>query len=156
MTTKLTKRSVDALAPRAERYTVFDADLKGFGVRVFPTGRKVWIIEYRPGGGGRSVAKSRHTFATTAEIATPEAARKRAAILLGRVREGCDPARERAEHREAVTVQRLAERFMAEEIEPTRKPGTVKNYAKLLRLQIVPALGNRRARDLTHSEVARL
>jgi integrase len=156
MATRLTKRSVDALAPQAKPFTAFDLDVKGFGVRIHPTGRKVWVIEYRPGGGGRGVAKTRYTFATLAEVLTPEEARKRARHLLGHVREGRDPARERAEQREAATVQHLAERFMAEEIGPTRKPGTVRNYRKLLDKHILPMFGEKRARDVTYSDVAKL
>src|SRR6266516_4388845 len=156
MATKLTRRSIEALEPRPKPYTAFDPEVKGFGVRVHPTGRKVWVIEYRAGGGGRGVAKTRHAFATLAEVPTPEEARKRARILLGRVREGRDPARERAEHREAATVQHLADRFLSEEIKPTRKPGTARFYARLFRTHVLPTLGNKRARDVSYSDVARL
>jgi Arm DNA-binding domain len=56
---KLTKRTVDALTPRNRPFIAFDADLKGFGLRVMPTGSKTFILEYRPGAGGRGVAKRR-------------------------------------------------------------------------------------------------
>jgi hypothetical protein len=50
-TAKLTKRTVDAAKPKVGRYEVWDAELKGFGLRVEPTGVKTFIIRYRPGGG---------------------------------------------------------------------------------------------------------
>ncbi len=38
---KITKRTVDALVPRERERVVWDDDIKGFGVRVHPTGKKV-------------------------------------------------------------------------------------------------------------------
>ena len=61
---KLTKRTVDACFPSPVRYTVWDAELKGFGLRVAPTGIKSYIVRYRVGGGRkgtlRQVTLGRH------------------------------------------------------------------------------------------------
>jgi Arm DNA-binding domain len=71
--TKITKRTVDALQPRVKPYVAFDGDVKGFGCRVMPSGVKSYILEYRPGAGGRATAKKRLTLgkhgAMTAEQA---------------------------------------------------------------------------------------
>ena len=48
-TVRLSKRTVDAAAPQANRYTLFDEDVTGFGLRVFPSGQKSYVIEYRAG-----------------------------------------------------------------------------------------------------------
>jgi hypothetical protein len=51
---KLTKRAVDALAPRGGKsFVAYDSEVKGFGCRISPTGTKTFILEYRPGAGGR-------------------------------------------------------------------------------------------------------
>ena len=47
---KITKRTVDALGPAERERIVWDDDIKGFGVRVHPTGRKVYIVKYRHEG----------------------------------------------------------------------------------------------------------
>ena len=47
---KITKRTVDALKPHERERVVWDDDLKGFGVRVHPSGRKVFIVKTRFGG----------------------------------------------------------------------------------------------------------
>src|SRR3546814_15374264 len=56
------------------RYPVYDAELKGFGVIVLPSGIISYIVEYRPDGGGRNVAKKRMTLGRVGEI-TPDQAR---------------------------------------------------------------------------------
>ena len=48
--TKLTKRIIDLAGPRGRRYEIWDAELKGFGLRVEPSGLKSFILRYRPGG----------------------------------------------------------------------------------------------------------
>ena len=40
---KLTKREVDGARPGKYRYTVWDTEVRGFGVRVEPSGRKTFI-----------------------------------------------------------------------------------------------------------------
>ena len=52
---RLSKRTMDAFGPATRPYIVFDEDLTGFGLRVMPSGTKTWIVEYRPGFGGRKV-----------------------------------------------------------------------------------------------------
>ena len=56
---KLTKRTVDALVADDKAFIVYDSELKGFAVRVAPTGIKTWQVEYRPYPGGRGVSKRR-------------------------------------------------------------------------------------------------
>jgi len=108
---KLTRRAISALAPSEKTLIVYDEDLKGFGLRIMPSGRKSWIVEYRPNGGGRGVAKRRHAIGSFDEL-TPEAARKAASGLLAGVRLGSDPADARAKGREAVTLRELVDIFL--------------------------------------------
>jgi len=82
---KISKRAVDALKPREAAYIVFDADIKGLGVRVAPGGAKTFILEYRPGTGGRGVAKKRLTLGHYGAM-TAEQAREAALDALARIR----------------------------------------------------------------------
>lgn len=152
---RLTKRSVEALAPRATTYIAFDSELRGFGARVTPGGAKSWIVEYRPNGGGRSAPTRRLTIGPIATFST-EQARRAAKDLLARVRLGADPAAERAELRKSANMVELARRFMADEVRLSRKPRTVELYDSYLRIHVLPELGSKRARDVTTADATRL
>ncbi len=152
---KLSKRTVDALAPAAKSFIAFDATLKGFGVRVLPSGAKSWIIEYRPGGGGRSVSKRRLKLGDTFEL-TPSEARNAARIALSRIRLGNDPALDRLAARRQITVAALAEEFIKEHAQAKRKSSTAREYAHVLRKIVVPAIGSRKVDMVTRSTIGRL
>src|SRR4051794_14159551 len=91
---KITKRTVDAALARESRFELWDADLKGFGLRVEPNGTKSFIVRYRPGAGGRTAPK-RFISIGRYGIVTPDQARRRARELLGAAARGDDPAGER-------------------------------------------------------------
>ena len=152
---RLTKRTVDAAKPRPARYTIFDDALRGFGLRVYPSGEMSWIVEYRPNGGGRSVAKKRLTLGATGTL-TPDAARKAAQDALARARLGADPAREKGEARKALTFGELAERFLAEHVDAKRKLSTQRHYRQLLEQIAAPALGNFKAADVSRRDLSGL
>jgi hypothetical protein len=58
MTKRLTKQSVDALELRSKAYVEYDADLRGFGVAVYPSRVKSWVCEYRPHAADAASPKS--------------------------------------------------------------------------------------------------
>lgn len=84
-TGRLTKRAVENLPARAERYVVWDTELKGFGVRVSPQGRRTYLVRYRTTGG----ADRRLTLATHG-VMTTEAARDQARLALAEAAMGGD------------------------------------------------------------------
>jgi integrase len=151
---KLTKRTVDALAPREKAYIEWDADLKGFGVRVMPTGTKTFVIEYRPGAGGRGVNKRKMKIGTYGAI-TAEQARKAALDALARIRLGNDPQSEKTRQRAALTVGALIEAFLEGHVGAKLKSKTQIDYAIVLE-RARAAFGNVKAVALARSQVAAL
>jgi integrase len=154
MIVKLTKRAVDTLAPIAKPFVAYDADLPGFGLRVMPSGVKSFVVEYRPNGGGRGVAKRRVTIGKVGAL-TPEQARKAAGELLARARLGADPAQEIADRRKAQTVAALCDAFEVEHVDGKLKPSTRVSYkAALARLK--DAHGSAKAESVTRAQIATL
>lgn len=153
---KIDRRSVEALQPEHKAKTYFDEKLQGFGVRVFPSGAKSWIVEYRPGSGGRRVAKKRLTLGRVSETLRADVARSMAKIELARVTQGADPARDRSDQRSAETVAEVIEAYLNEHIRPKRKAKSLQSFELLSRLHIKPQIGTRQAISITHGDVARL
>lgn len=151
----LTKRTVDAAQPHKSRYMLFDAKLKGFGLRVYPSGEKSWVIEYRPGARGRKTSKRRYTIGPVGSL-TPEEARTTAEKLLAQARLGADPVADRARERNASTFAELVETFINDHAKAKRKPRTALGYADILNRLVTPKLGTRKAADISRADVAKL
>ena len=149
---KLTKRYVDAVRPDASKdIVVWDAEVGGFGLRVKPSGRKTYILQYRNAQG-----RSRRLTLGTHGVLTPTAARKEAKVLLGEVVRGEDPAERRRRERQGCTVEELARLYLEEHLIPKRKASTVSCFRGLLRLHLLPRLGSRKIKAVTRNDVAGL
>lgn len=151
---RITKRVVDAAEARDKRYVLFDEDVRGFGLRVFPSGAKSWIFEYRPPNGGRTASKRRVLIGQIADF-TPDQARKVADQFRTTVKTGGDPQAAKNEWRTSPTLKQVAEAFL-EHIEENRAEATFKGYERVLRVHVLPRLGTKKARDVEHHEVAKL
>ncbi|WP_424363710.1 Arm DNA-binding domain-containing protein [Methylocystis parvus] len=90
---RLTKRIVDAAVPGLERYIIWDTELKGFGLRVEPSGTKSFLVRYRSNGRKRFLSVGRYG------PLTPDVARGLAKGLLGSVDCGQEPAEARLKNR---------------------------------------------------------
>jgi hypothetical protein len=90
----------------------------------------------------------RYTIAAVGKIA-PERARAKAKVILGSVAHGHDPAGQKTTERGIPTVAELADRFMAEHVEPKRKPGTADFYRDILNRTVKPAVGTTKADKLS-------
>lgn len=151
--TKLTKRIIDLAGPRGRRYEIWDAELKGFGLRVEPSGLKSFILRYRPGG--RRAAKRFVNLGRYGAV-TPDEARRQAREHLGAVARGVDPAQERARKRAAATIGEVAQRFIDEHVVPKRKASTIASYRHAFDAHILPDFRSRQAEAITRADVARL
>lgn len=146
---KITKRLVEAAKPQDKDYIICDDDLAGFAVRILPSGRRSYIVQYRIGNRYRRMSLGAHG------VLTPEKARRMAFKVLAAVKDGEDPAGERSRARKACTVNELAERFDQEHISVRLKPGTATEYRRNLRRFILPALGRLKVADVTRADVAK-
>ena len=154
MPVKLTKRTVDAIIPGDRATIVYDTDLKGFGVRIAPNGSLSWFVEYRPGAGGRRVAKKRMVIG--AREFTPEQARQAAKGMLASISLGSDPVAVRREERETETFREFAERYLREEAEAKLKRGTVVNYRICVRRHAVPEIGSIKLNRISTADISRI
>jgi hypothetical protein len=150
----ITKRQVDALKAADREYFVWDRDLKGFGLRVRPTGEKSYVVKYRAGS-GRKAPTRRVTLGPVGKL-TPYLARKLAKATLGSVAHGLDPAALKATERRAATLKELADLFISEHVDAKRKRATSSHYRDILERIVLPELGTRQGEKVTTADLARL
>ena len=148
----LTERTIRDAKPEAKPRFLWDAQVKGLGVRITPAGTKAYVLFYRMAGRKRLA-----TLARTSELSL-KAARERAGNELLRIRAGeSDPLERRREAKEAVTVAEGIDRFFDETV-PERmrigklKPKTVQEY-RLQSQGIRAAIGKRRIEDVTRRDI---
>lgn len=99
---KISKRVVDGAQPAERDYFLWNDELVGFALRVLTTGRRTYVIQYRAKGRTRRFTIGAHG------VWTPDAARKQARILLGRIAQGDNPAEEKHLDAEAINEGRQA------------------------------------------------
>jgi integrase len=154
---KLTKRVVDAAESRPSDYVIWDDELPGFGLRVFVSGKRSYVIQYRQGGRSRRFTIGLHG------IWTPELARQEAKTQLGRVAQGEDPAEEKQIDHKSLSVKELCDLYLADlqaglilgKGGRPKKPGTIVSDVGRINRHIVPLLGTRRVKDLTKADITK-
>ena len=148
---KITKRTVDALKPMERDRVVWDEEIRGFGVRVHPSGRKVYIVKYRHEGRAVKATIGPHGPITAA------AARARAAEIVTLARTGRDLEGKTPRSKAGgATMADLARRFLDEYSPGHLKPSTAELYRKIIGKRILPRLGKRQVADITRADVAAL
>jgi integrase len=148
--TKLTKRVVDAADIKETEHFIWDGELPGFGLRVLPSGRKRYVVQYRAG------RRSRRISLGPSSVLTCEQARTRAIGIIAATRNGEDPAAKRDAERRAITVKELGDRFDREHIALRLKASTAKGYRRMLERVVIPALGRHRVTEVTRADVAKI
>ena len=149
---KISNRTVEALSVEDRDAVFWDGELLGFGVRVYPSGAKVYVVQTRCEGRSKRITVGRHGV-----ISAPRA-RRRAALVIARLKAGEDPfpPRSAPAAERSVTVAELADRFVREYVAVRCKPWTVMTYRGALDRWILPALGRLRVGAVNHGHVAAL
>ena len=151
--TRITKRLVDDATPSEKDSYLWDGELKGFGLKITPKGRKVYILQYRMNG--RAGRTRRFTIGQHGPV-TADAARAKAKKLLGLVAAGTDPAEARDAERLIDTLGTAIERFFAEHVHTRRKARTAKEYRSLADQHIMPRFASRRITEIAYKDIALL
>ncbi|MBF0311091.1 MAG: tyrosine-type recombinase/integrase, partial [Magnetococcales bacterium] len=129
---------------------LFDSDLTGFGLKITPAGRKVYLLQYRING-----AKKRVMIGVHGSPWTPDQARQEASRLLGMVAEGHDPAEVKAQAKALPTLAELCDLYLQEGV-ATKKATTIASDRGRIERHIKPLMGKKRVDQVTRADVQRL
>ena len=130
----LTPRLARESKPGLKDTILFDRALPGFGLRIHPSGRKVWIVQARIEGRSRRIVIARHGEIDLAE------ARRRARAMLVRIRAGDNPADDIQREKGTPTLRAFADEYLRR-CEPLWKPSGRRTMRIYLKARILPAFG---------------
>ena len=140
----LSNRVVDRLSVEGKDVIYWDRDLPGFGVRVYRSGARVYLVQGRGPGGSKRIAVGRHG------VISADEARRRGAMLLTRIKAG-EELEPRLGTAARPTVGELAERYLREHVAVRCKPNTARGYRRVIAEYILPTLGKLPAAALGRS-----
>jgi integrase len=152
---KITKRLVDALRPNRSGKDVFvwdagDGSLKGFGIRMKPSGAASYFVQYR----NKEGRTRRLVIGKTGTLA-PDEARRLAGDALRVAAKGGDPSAERHAVRGAITVADLCELYLADAKSRIKASTWVLDRSRI-ETHVKPLIGRLTVRSLTSSDIERM
>ena len=152
---KLTKRIVDvAQAEGGKDRFLWDAEVKGFGLKVTAAGSKSYVLQYRNAEG----RPRRYKIGAHGSPWTCDEARGKAVEILRGLSAGVDPLEAKAAVRTAETVADLVEMYLAEG--PADRPNKKARSWELdrgnLTRHVVPLIGRKPIKSLTSDDVAKV
>lgn len=149
----MTKSAIDSLPVASKDNVYWDAGLPGFGLKVTPKGRKVFVAMYRVGGAGSRLRK--YTIGPYGRVTLPMARAQAKKIFAARL-DGRDPAEEKKQSRRRLVVDRiddLIETYIREHVAQT---GSRSRISNLLRRDVVPHWGTKSLHDIKKRDVSDL
>jgi integrase len=147
---KISKRTVEALEAQDRDVDHYDEELKGFGVRVRPSGRKTYFVMMRH----RCVMR-RFTIGTHGAV-TAEAARLKAKQIISDLAIDKNPTEVQEAVRNSVTVRSLGERFIEEYVPSHLKPSTQGEYKRCVEIFINPEIGTLKLVSVERADIAKI
>jgi integrase len=147
---RLTKSAIDTLPIPNKDIVHWDANFPGFGVKVTPTGRKVFVVLYRTAGAGSRLRK--YTIGPYGRVTLNQARVTAQRVFAARL-DGRDLAAEKKASRRRIIADRvddLLEAFITQHVSQNRSAPEV---SRMLRREIRSAWGNRSIHEITKRDV---
>lgn len=143
--TRLNDRLVRGLEATSDTGTFYyDSMVKGLAIRVYPSGRKSWLVRYTLNGRKRGYRLGDYPAVGVKD------ARSKAKSVLGKVEDGEDPQAERQEGRKGHTVRELLEEYLERRASEKR---TAADYRRVLTNEIPGDWLSRKANEITAVDV---
>jgi len=148
---KLTKTAIDQAKfsdSKKETYILWDDALPGFGIRIYPSGRKSFVISYRMQGKKRIMVLGAYGRLTL------DQARKMAKQKLAEVIGGRDPIESKNQFVGKESVEYLCGEYL-EKYAKLHKKSWQEDERRIQKV-VIPLLGNRKVQQASRSEIQAL
>lgn len=149
-TGKITKKSIDTLAEGASSQFLWDTDLKGFGVKITPSGSISYVLQFRMGG--REARTKRYTIGSHGSPWTPTTARAEAERLQLLIARGIDPVDdEKRRRREAIDL--AFDNYAAHFARSCSGEGWARLVERVNRLHLIPVLRSKPITQIAKTDI---
>ena len=148
---RLTKTAIDKATYQGEgkkRFVLWDDALPGFGLRIYPSGRKTFVVFYR------SASRQRFMSLGMYGVLTLSQARDQARRILVEAREGNDPLQSRQDSLHAQTVSAFCEHYLEQHARPKKK--SWKEDERRIHRYIKPAIGKLALEKVSREDINRI
>ena len=146
---KLNEKNVRDAENLGRDYQIFDTDVRGFSITIYPSGNRAFTLDYRVGGRQRRMTIGRWPEWTTV------AARERAKDLRREIDEGIDPLNQRENAREAPRVSDMTKRYL-EEHTPHLAARYASDQPAIMAQLVAPVWGQKLVTEITKADVEKL
>jgi integrase len=146
---KLNEKTVREAENLGRDYQIFDTDVRGFSITVYPSGNRAFTLDYRISGRQRRMTIGRWPEWNTT------AARERAKELRRDIDEGIDPLSQRESSREAPRVNDMITRYLAEHT-PHLAARNAADQHTIMHKLVAPDWGKKLVTEITKADVEKL
>jgi len=136
---------------RARNATIWDTEITGFCVRIYPTGRKTYFFKYR-----NSYKEAKFIKIGVHGNTTTEQARDKATQLALRVSAGDDPSVKTPFKALNPTMEDLAEKYLKLHAETEKRPKSIKEDKSMLNNYILKEFGARKVDNIILEDIQAL
>ena len=158
MAKRFTDAQIKRLKPTSKRAIIFEHGGRGFGLRIEPSGRKSFFLEYRFG----EAEERRNRVLTIGKYPTVSLteARSIASQSLSQIEQDIDPATQKLTKkivdRNALTLGDLVEEYIEKWAKVKKKEQSWKEDERLLNKDILPVFGRKKAKDIRRRDIVLL
>ena len=162
MKIKLTKTTVEAAQPKLKDYIIFDKELAGFGLKITPTGSKIFIYQYRISGSKKT---QRYTIGryldhvinnNKKQRLTVNNARSIAEVLRGQTKSGINPKADKKIAESENSMICILDEFVNSYVKLKLKPRTIIGYKNNIENDIKPEFRYKAISDITRKDIAKI
>lgn len=146
---KLSKRFIDSIIPPSQKHheVFWDDQIKGFGLRVMPTGFKTYFFRYRIDNKDKKIKIGSHPYITSDE------ARNVAKDLASKTTKGVDPNQEKAKIKSIPNLSQLAKEYMEFHAKEKKRPSSQKNDLSMLNNHILPKFSDKKLNEISRKDI---